>query len=110
MPTFDPVGLWSAVFGVGGMLAGGFLTYHQVQGKLVDLEKKIGAVNEQLDKAKEKYITVRVCEAARVSCVGRMDRADERQDRFEEKMEAGFQRLYEKLDRFTEILSHKVDK
>jgi hypothetical protein len=92
------------------MLVGGFITYHQVQGKLVDLERKISAVTDDLDKAKEKYITVRVCEQARVSCIGRMDRADERQDRLEEKLETGFNRLYEKLYFIKDALNHKADR
>ena len=34
---FDPISLWPAVFGIGGMLVGGFITYHLVQKELVKL-------------------------------------------------------------------------
>jgi hypothetical protein len=104
--AFDPISLWSAAFGIGGMLAGGFLTYHQVNFKLQELETKIKTVSDKLDSAEDRFISTTLCEAMRRAVETHMEQQDVRMDR----IDAQFTEVFRKLDVIRDILANKADR
>jgi len=90
---FDPTNIWTAAAGLGGILVGGFITYHQVQRELV----KMYANNKE---EHETFMTKEVCGPNRTFCAERFGLHSVRSDKIEIKLD----RIDVKLDLIKEVM------
>ena len=96
---FDPTALWTAAAGLGGMLCGGFITYHQVQRELVKMSQDNRIEHDT-------FMTKDICGPNRSFCVERFGLHSIRVDKLELKLD----KIDTKLDLIKEAIMGKVDK